>query len=871
MECERPIILLIEDNPSSHKMFKLALEEANYTVISAMTGASAIQELDRIKPSVILQDLLLPDMEHLELNHLLRTHKNGMDVPILALTGFLNKPENTQFSDEFAAFLIKPIELSRLLEVVNSFVPRKSLIRVEVGRGRRVLIVDDNRAQLKLLQYYLDQQGFVVDVAENGNEALDKINKIKPDVVISDVLMPGMDGFELCLKIRSISGLDHIPIILMTSQYLEESDRELAKKVSADYYMMRTADVGRIIPILNECMTSKSNSTARIPEKIELFKEDHTHRLIRQLEKQIDANASLAQRCALQYAQLSMLGEMANALSSNISMERTLENVLASCLDAAGISSGALYLLNSEKAMILRQVIGYNQEKKEKLEKLFSDSELLNDICHAKDLIIISSDRTGSHHVKQFLVEMEMTSMLLAPLISAGTCFGALLLGSKSARIENADSITFARNLSIQIGQAVALAKAKARALMNDKLATVGTLAASVAHEINNPISWVMNNLSLIKNDLGAFKKIINRLYEIAQETDVTKKLNNVDELFQQIDQNRLIFDFDEIIAESLQGVERVREIVKNLKSFSHMDAVDSSPVNVHEILNTAISMASLEFRYRAQLEKNYAQSLPTITAHSGKLHQVFVNLIMNASQAIPEGNLNNNFIRIKTEHEDQFIRVDIMDTGQGISEKNLPYIFEPFFTTKPVGYGTGLGLSICHEIISKLGGRISVKSKLNQGTTFSVYLPISLDCLYGNNSQINLDEKEIESKSKKILVIDDEPYLLKSLVNLFRNKKSYQVTSAQGGTFATEIMRHHHGHFDAIVCDMQMPDMNGAEFYDFVSNNYPGKENCILFITGGSSTSNLQRFISNTSNIVIDKPFSQEELFQSIDMVLSI
>lgn len=945
-------ILIIEDNPTTHKMFRTALEAEGYHVVGAFDGETALKVLDAVEPNLILQDLLLPDMQHAELNQKLREHKHGAQIPILALSGFLNKPDESQFQDAYTAFLIKPVEITRLTEIVKSFLPQTEPIKKEKV-GHRILIVDDNRTQLKLLQLHLNHQGFIVETAVDGLDALQKLKTYPADGIVSDVLMPNVDGFELCLEIRRLPQFHHVPVILLTSQYLEESDKELAKKVGADHYVTRSHDAEKVITILKECLNKKEDAVFTTSEPVALFKEEHTHRLIRQLERQIEANAGLVQRCALQFAHLTMFSEITEAITHSMGIEKSLENLLATCLDAAGISYGAFYLLANDGAMVLKQTIGFNEATTNKLTQFLESKNTLAEIMSKRDVMLLTDFAISDKE--------ELTSVLLAPLVSNAECLGVLLLGSKVAEINRIDSFAFARNLATQITQAVVLARAfervfyseqryrglmdnascgififdqqgkllevnkqgeklfdctkeeilnqdllsfipdadkplaiaalrnlkegrmagpseirirqrtgservveysgvaiktanenilmivtndisdrvelKAQARMNDRLAIVGTLAAGVAHEINNPIAWVMNNLVFIKNNMNIIKKRAASIRELLPELD--------------------IFEMDEMINESVHGVERIRDIVKNLKGFSRRDAADMMLVNIHEILNVVVSMASVEFKYRARLEKNYGNNIPTIMTNAGKLQQVFLNLIINASQAIQEGNISKNSITIKTELEDRFIRVDISDTGHGIAAETLPYIFDPFFTTKPMGHGTGLGLSICREIISQLNGKVSVKSVVNQGSTFSVYVPINTDATEATTMPIQSDRK-------RILIVDDEPFLLKSLSNTL--KHHYHVTTALGGRIALDLLAQHKGRFDSIICDLQMPDLDGADFYKQVVELYNWLEKRVIFITGGSYTPKLNEFLAGIGQSVLEKPFTQEELLEALE-----
>jgi len=237
--------------------------------------------------------------------------------------------------------------------------------------------------------------------------------------------------------------------------------------------------------------------------------------------------------------------------------------------------------------------------------------------------------------------------------------------------------------------------------VQSEKMAMVGQLAAGVAHEVNNPISWILGNLNYLNDNLGKLRERRSPALE-----------NN-------------ILKFEEVITESIHGGMRIRDIVRDLKVFSRTDSIIEQIVNIHDILDSAINMAMPSFKYRVTIEKNFCDYLPQLMANNGKLHQVFLNMIVNAAQSMNEEDLQSNKIMITTRCENSLIQIDISDTGSGIPKEILTRIFEPFFTTKPLGEGTGLGLSICYEIIRKLGGKITVDSTVGVGTTFSIYLPV--------------------------------------------------------------------------------------------------------------------------------------------------
>jgi len=230
----------------------------------------------------------------------------------------------------------------------------------------------------------------------------------------------------------------------------------------------------------------------------------------------------------------------------------------------------------------------------------------------------------------------------------------------------------------------------QARLMMSDRLAALGALAAGVAHEINNPLAYTVANLEFLDRELR---------------------------------ESGAAADLLEVTAEARDGAERVRQIVKDLRVFSRPDDGQKKLVDVRAALESAVNIASHQVKMRATLLKDY-QEVPHVMAAAVRLGQVFLNLLVNAAQAIPEGNPNANQIRVVLRKEGDSVVVQVSDTGCGIPSPVRDRIFDPFFTTKPVGVGTGLGLSICHRIVAALGGDISVESEVGRGSTFRVRLP---------------------------------------------------------------------------------------------------------------------------------------------------
>lgn len=256
--------------------------------------------------------------------------------------------------------------------------------------------------------------------------------------------------------------------------------------------------------------------------------------------------------------------------------------------------------------------------------------------------------------------------------------------------------------------------------LQQDRMACIGQLAASVAHDINNPIGFVTGNLEVLKQYWGKFAAFLAVQDQALRSCAPTALAESVAEQRRRLKVDGLLDEFDAVLDESLEGAERVGRIVLNLKGFSRQDGKEARPVNIHDCLESTLKIVMNELRYKADIKKEYGD-VPQLLCYPQQLNQVFMNLLINASQSIKDW----GEIVIRTWSDREHVFVAIADTGCGIDKEHLPKLFEPFFTTKQPGVGTGLGLSIVMEIIKKHRGEVMVESVPGQGTVFTVRLPL--------------------------------------------------------------------------------------------------------------------------------------------------
>ncbi|MDA8338002.1 MAG: ATP-binding protein, partial [Nitrospiraceae bacterium] len=269
------------------------------------------------------------------------------------------------------------------------------------------------------------------------------------------------------------------------------------------------------------------------------------------------------------------------------------------------------------------------------------------------------------------------------------------------------------------------LKAAQSQILQQEKMASIGQLAAGIAHEINNPVGFVMSNLGSLQKYADKLSEFIKAQTEAIGELGVKSSefgeiQKKVDEFKKSLKIDYIIDDLGNLIRESLDGAERVKKIVQDLKSFSRIDEAEWKMADINAGIESTINMVWNELKYKATVKKEYGD-IPLTKCNPGQLNQVFMNMLINAAHAIEK----QGEITVKTWHGSGFIYILISDTGKGIPSENLNRIFEPFFTTKEVGKGTGLGLSIAYDIVKKHNGDITVESKAGKGSAFTIKIPV--------------------------------------------------------------------------------------------------------------------------------------------------
>ncbi len=358
------------------------------------------------------------------------------------------------------------------------------------------------------------------------------------------------------------------------------------------------------------------------------------------------------------------------------------------------------------------------------------------------------------------------------------------------------------------------------------RLATMGQVAASVAHEVNNPAAYVMANLELLTKHLARTRS----------ERDV---------------------EAEELLGAALDGIKRIGGIVRELKNLSSSRSEDTTElVDINEAVEAACAMVGAGARRRATLELKLGE-VPSVEGSRGKLVQLVTNLVINAFEACPG---SDHLVRVQTRARGGQVLLQVEDDGLGIPEEVRPRMFEPFFTTRSVDGGTGLGLGICRRIVEEHRGTITIESQEGVGTSFTVALPSNANLRHPARGGSRLNRAAVGRL--RLLIVDDEPALRMVYRRMF---SAHDIVVAKDGIEALAAMDEGPD-FDAILCDLSMPRMDGIEFYEVLGVRHPGHLQRVAFCTGGATDERTRSFLERVSTVVLEKPVSLRKVLAAVE-----
>ncbi|WP_374247010.1 ATP-binding protein [Zoogloea sp.] len=540
-----------------------------------------------------------------------------------------------------------------------------------------ILVVDDSRINLKGVSRMLEGH-FNVLTAESGPLALGiAAAEPRPDLILLDVMMPEMDGYEVIQRLRASPVTRDIPVIFVTARVNDEDEQHGLSLGAADYITK---------PLRAAILIARVKS----------------HLKLKQAQDELRTqNETLESRVMERTETLGAILDSADQLIAMITPDGALmaiNRIGAEFFGAtpARLSGQNLFdLLPSEFGIRLADQI----------------AEVL-ETGHSSE--IDAANRGRIFHVTVYPVPGNPPRVVV--YANDVTDKVAAEVELRREREQLAQSLAHQRELNRK------LEDAQNQLLQSEKMASLGQLAAGVAHELNNPIGFVRSNVTTLEGYLAGIFDIL-KVYDektagVLPEPDAAE----LAALKRQKDFEFVHDDIFQLLAESKDGLTRVQDIVQNLKDFSRVGGAGWGWADLHACIDSTLNIIWNEIKYKCTVVKHYDPALPQVYCIASQLNQVFMNLLVNAAHAIPE----KGEIVIATEHDASgTVRIRVSDTGVGIPEENFARLFEPFFTTKPIGKGTGLGLSIAYGIIGKHHGSIDVASTVGKGTTFTVTLPV--------------------------------------------------------------------------------------------------------------------------------------------------
>ncbi len=637
----------------------------------------------------------------------------------------------------------------------------------------KILAVDDELVIRTLLEDTLTDAGYSVQSAPEAKTAMEKLRAEKFDLAILDYMMPEETGIDLLRRIKE-EGIN-VGIIMLTAYASLESAVE-ALRLGAEDYLSKP---------INRDLLQHSIETVLSKRRL---KSENTY-LVKELRRRVE--------------RLNLISQMGVAITSTLDIDKVIRNSITVSKKAVNGEAASLLTLDEITGelefKIAQRPDGQDDEKITGM-KLPAGQGIAGWVAqNAKPVLVEDASKDPRFYPEVDKKTGEVTrSMIAVPLKIREKVIGVIEVVNKQGGGHFDKSDVFfvglvANSVAVAIENARLTAQLKAshaqlqahnelleqkvaertaeltrtneelkktneeliatqnRLVQSEKLASVGQLAAGVAHEINNPLGYVKSNLATLGEYMRGIMALMTRYEELESmierngEPQLVTYSGTIKNQKEDFDVEFVKGDIDQLLDESLQGVKRVGRIVEGLKRFSHADQGKIEPVDVNRNIEETLAVAYNEIKYRAEINYDFGD-VPPVKANPVLLSQVFMNLLVNAAQAMNKWGR----IDVVTREANGSVVVKIADNGCGIEKENLQKIFDPFFTTKDVGVGTGLGLSITYGIVQKLGGRINVESEKEKGATFAVYLPVEVD----NGTQPEqtegfLDEKEEQTHAK--------------------------------------------------------------------------------------------------------------------------
>jgi two-component system NtrC family sensor kinase len=565
-----------------------------------------------------------------------------------------------------------------------------------------ILIVEDDFISRNILKKMLVEMGQSVIEAENGQTGWEILKAGNIKLVISDWMMPGMNGLELCKKIRSESFKAYTYVIMLTAKD-RRADLMEVFSAGADDYIPKPFDpeelrarvmTGLRVIRLEERHNNLAHTLIESRNKLRIVIDSLEEEIV-SLDNQmriVSVNKAFARKHQCDPRELA--GKVCT------------DKLPADCdfIRDEGIRS--LITDVFEKAVGQKTMFTSTDAKGLPVYRQIQCMPVQDDSGKVFQVVVVAQDVTKERRRAEEI--QNLNEQLLAT----------------SAKIE-------AQNDELK-STLKRLEETQMHMIQSEKMASIGQLAAGVAHEINNPTGFVSSNLKTLLDYQQDIAELIGKYHVFAEKLknngnldalsgEIRENIEAIKTFEDDIDLQYIMEDVTDLIGDCREGTDRIKKIVLDLKDFAHPGEDKIQNLDINNGLESTLNVVNNEIKYKARVQKDFGD-IPAIKGYPQQLNQVFMNILVNAAQAIEK----KGEIAIRTSQVDDQVEVKISDTGSGIPEENLQKIFDPFFTTKDVGKGTGLGMNIAYNIIKKHHGTIAVDSQAGKGTTFTIRLPVN-------------------------------------------------------------------------------------------------------------------------------------------------
>ncbi len=630
---------------------------------------------------------------------------------------------------------------------------------------KRILVVDDKVENSYLAEKMLQSAGYQTITATNGVDALALALKDAPDLILSDILMPVMDGFTLCREWRNNEKLKSIPFVFCTATYTDPRDEEFARNLGADGFIIKPEGMKDLLSVVAEKLSVKrpaEDHTGRArPQEEKVFLKEYNEALVRKLEDKMAQLESAEKE----------LKEKNAALEKDIRELKEAEEALLRLNNAVQASGEVIFMTDCEGVFTFvnpaftglygytaGEVIGKCTPRilksgKQPVDtyKMFWDS-----LIHKRQYLGEWINRTKDSRYR--IIEMSASSILDPDRNNIG--FLAIQR-----------DVTEERAKDEQIRQI-------------QKMESIGTLASGIAHDFNNILSIIIGHTALL-----------------AEARNEPAK-------------------FAEGLAAIMNATKRGAAVVRQMLTFARKGDVEFKPVAINDSVAEITRLLNETFPKTIKIECRLEKDIPKVMGDATQIHQVLLNLCVNARDAMAGAGVltivsarhQGNALRkrfLKAVHED-YVAVQVGDTGTGMDEETKKRIFEPFFTTKGIGKGTGLGLSVVFGIVESHDGFVNVDSQVGRGTTFTMYFPVKSLRTDGAAAE-TASLAEVKGGTETILFVEDEE-TLRDLVQINLSVKGYSVLQAGNGPEAIEVYQKHKDEIALVVCDFGLPGFSGRD-----------------------------------------------------------